>query len=86
MTYPAPDGHLIQSLPYPQEVYYNCTCSPLEYTDGIYYTDEIKGAATEIGIQGIHITRKVEDGNMLITIKEFSDEELIEYQQQNQLI
>jgi hypothetical protein len=86
MTYPAPDGNLIESLPYPQEVTYTCACSPLEYSDGIYYTEEIKGAATIIGIQGIHITRTVNNGNMIIKIKEYSDEELIEYKNNNKLV
>ena len=86
MTYTAPDGHIMQSLPYPQNVIYNCKCSPLEYTDGIYKSDEIKGAATEIGIQGIHITRKVDNGTMEITIIEFSNEELIEYINNNKLL
>lgn len=79
MTYTAPDGHIIQSLSYPQEIIYQCDCSPLEYSDGIYKSDEIKGAATEIGIQAIHITRKVDNGTMQIKIVEFSDEELIDY-------
>jgi hypothetical protein len=79
MTYPTPDGNLIESLSYPQEVTYSCSCSPLEYADGIYHSDEIKGAATEIGIQGIHITRVVNDGEMVIKIKEYSNEELIDY-------
>lgn len=83
MTYPAPDGHLVESLPYPQEVTYVCECSPIEYPDGIYHTEEIKGAVTQIGIQAIHITRTVDNGNMTIKIVEFSEQELIEYIQQN---
>ncbi len=86
MTYPAPDGHIMESLPYPQEVTYSCSCNPLEYSDGIYYTDEIKGAATEIGIQGIHITRLVDNGSMAITIKEYTNQELIDYINNNTLI
>jgi hypothetical protein len=83
MKYPAPDGHLVQSLPHPQEVVYTCKCSPTEYPDGIYYTEEIKGAATPIGIQAIHINRIVIDGDMTIKVTEFSEQELIEYIQQN---
>lgn len=79
MKYPAPNGHMVESLPYPQEVTYNCECSTSEYSDGILYSDEIKGNSTEIGIQGVHITRIIDNGNMTIKIKEFSDEELINY-------
>jgi hypothetical protein len=86
MKYPAPDGHIIESLPYPEEVIYSCVCNPKEYTDGIYHSDEVKGAATEIGIQAIHITRTVDNGNMTIKIKEYSNEELIEYINNNTLI
>jgi hypothetical protein len=86
MTYPAPDGHIIESVPLPNEATYSCLCNPLEYTDGIYYTDEVKGAATEIGIQAIHVTRVVDNGDMTIKIKEYSNEELIEYINNNTLI
>lgn len=86
MTYTTPDGHIIESLPYPQEVDYSCQCSPSDYSDGIYHSDEIKGAATEIGIQGIHITRIVDNGNMTIKIVEFSEQELIDYINNNKLL
>ena len=86
MKYTAPDGHIIESLPYPQEVNYSCQCSPSDYSDGIYKSDEIKGAATEIGIQGIHITRKVDNGNMTISLVEFSEQELIDYINNNKLL
>lgn len=86
MTYTAPDGHIIESKPYPQEAIYACECSTIYYSDGIYYSDEIKGAATEIGIQGIHITRTIDNGNMIIKIIEFSEQELIEYINNNTLI
>jgi|LakMenEpi03Aug12_release.lakeMendotaPanAssembly.Ray.scaffolds.fasta_scaffold1118782_1 hypothetical protein len=84
MTYTAPDGHVIESLPYPQIVTYNCPCS--EIVDGIYYSMETTGAATEIGIQQIKIKRTVDNNNMTIEIVMSSDEELIEYQNNNKLI
>lgn len=86
MTYTAPDGHIIESLPYPQEVIYSCPCSYDNYSDGVYESYEVKGAATEIGIQGIHITRTVDNSQMTIKLIEFSEEELIEYQNNNKLI
>ena len=81
MTYPAPDGHTIESVPLPNEVTYSCACSG--YDDGMYYSYEIKGAATTIGIQGIHINRAVQNNNVTITLKEFSEQELIDYQNEN---
>jgi hypothetical protein len=84
MTYTAPDGHIIESLPYPQKVNYSCGCS--EIVDGIYYSIETTGAATEIGIQQIKIKRIVDNNNMTIEIVMSSDEELIEYQNNNKLI
>lgn len=86
MTYTAPDEHIIESVPYPQETTYSCQCSITEYYNGIYYSDEIKGAATQIGIQGIHITRTVDNSNMTIKIIEFSEQELINYINDNTLI
>ena len=84
MTYTAPDGHVIDSLPYPQVVTYSCPCEGIG--DGIYYSMETTGAATEIGIQQIKIKRTVDNNHMTIEIVMSSDEELIEYQQQNQLV
>lgn len=77
MTYPAPDGHLIESMPYPQVVFYECACT--NYEDGIYNSVEVKGAATEIGIQGIKIKRTVVENFMNIEVVEFSEQELIDY-------
>ena len=84
MTYTAPDGHIIESLPYPQEVVYECDCT--EIVDGIYTSIETTGAATEIGIQQIKIKRIVDNNKMTIEIVMSSDEELIEYQNNNKLI
>lgn len=81
MTYKAPDGHIIESVPLPNEVTYSC--ASIGYDDGNYYSYEIKGAATTIGIQGIHINRAVDNNNVIITIKEFSDQELLDYQNEN---
>ncbi len=77
MTYSAPDGHIIESLPYPQEVTYSCEC--FGYDDGIYNSCEGKGAATEIGLQAIKIKRTVVENFMTIEIVEFSEQELIDY-------
>lgn len=84
MTYKAPDGHIIESLPYPQVVNYSCECS--EIVDGTYYSTETTGAATEIGIQQINIKRSVDNNYMDIEIIMSSDAELIEYQNNNKLI
>jgi hypothetical protein len=81
MTYTAPDGHIIESLPYPEEVNYTCPCEGI--VDGIYYSIETTGAATEIGIQQIKIKRFVENNQMGLTIVMSSDLELIEYQNNN---
>lgn len=84
MTYTAPNGHIIESLPYPKVVVYDCKCS--EIVDGIYYSIETTGAPTEIGIQQINIKRIVDNNNITIEIVMSSDEELIEYQNNNKLI
>ena len=84
MTYTAPDGHVMHSLVYPLEVIYSCPCEGI--VDGIYYSMETTGAATEIGIQQIKIKRTVDTNNMTIEIVMSSDEELIEYQNNNKLI
>ena len=77
MTYTAPDGHIIESLPNPQIVRYECACSNIG--DGVYNSVETKGAATEIGIQQIKIKRLVDNNYMKIEIQMSSDEELLQY-------
>lgn len=86
MTYTAPDGHIMESLPYPQEVTYISVCSNNNYSDGTYYSVELCSADNELGVQGIHINRTVENEVMDIVLKEFSEEELIEYINNNKLI
>ena len=81
MTYTAPDGHIIESLPYPQSVQYSCTCS--EISDGTYDSMETTSADTQIGIQQIRIKREVLNNFMTITITMSSDQELIDYINQN---
>ena len=81
MTYTAPDGHIIESLPYPQEVLYTCPCEGI--VDGKYESLETTGAATNIGIQQIKITRMVENNSMNLLIIMSSDAELIDYQNNN---
>jgi len=77
MTYTAPDGHIINSLPNPQIVNYECACS--EIVDGVYTSLETTGAATEIGIQQIKIKRIVDDNWMKIEVQMSSDAELLQY-------
>jgi len=81
MKYTAPDGHIINSLPNPQIVNYECACS--EIVDGIYYSLETTGAATEIGIQQIKIKRIVDNNFIKIEIQMSSDAELLQYIQDN---
>lgn len=76
MTYTAPDGHIIDSLPYPQVVTYTCAC---DLPEGIYESQETTSAATPIGIQQINITRTVVAGSMTIEIVMSSDQELQDY-------
>ena len=78
MKYTAPNGFIIESKPYPEEVVYECPCSGI--VDGRFTSMETTGANTDIGIQQIRILRAVENNNMVITIRESSDAELIEYQ------
>lgn len=77
MTYPAPDGTILESLPYPQEVTYVCSCQG--FSDGIYESMETTSSSTEIGIKQIRIKRIIENNFVTITIRESSDDELIEY-------
>lgn len=81
MTYTAPDGFIIESKPYPEIVKYNCACEGI--VDGVLYSVETTGAATEIGIQQIKIKRIVNNNYMSIEIQMSSDAELIEYIKQN---
>jgi len=77
MTYTAPDGHVINSEPYPNVVEYSCPCSGI--SDGIYESIETTSADTEIGIQQINIKREVNSNLMTITIVMSSDQQLIDY-------
>jgi hypothetical protein len=77
MKYTAPDGHIIESLPNPQIVRYECDC--FEIVDGIYNSVETTGAATEIGIQQIKIKRIVDNNFMKIEIQMSNDAELLQY-------
>ena len=77
MIYPTPDGHTIESLPYPQEVNYTCSCG--NHVDGIFESMETTSSTSPIGIQQIRITKVVSNGQMNITIRESSEQELQEY-------
>lgn len=84
MTYTAPDGHVIQSKPYPQEVFYECACEGI--VDGRYFSVETTGSSSIIGIQQIQINRVVDNNTMEIRIRESSEQELIDYINNNQTI
>jgi hypothetical protein len=77
MTYKAPDGHIIESLPYPQEVTYTCECSDI--VNGTFISYETTEDTSVIGIKQIKITRVVSGNSMTITIVESSEQELQEY-------
>lgn len=77
MTYKAPDGHLIVSDPNGPVTY---SCDQQGMTEGTFFSLETMAASTSIGIQQIQITRVITDGQIEITIKESTNEELIQYQ------
>lgn len=77
MTYKAPDGHIIESLSYPQEVTYTCECEGI--SDGTFISYETSGSSNTIGIQQIKITRTVSNNSMTISVVESSEQELQEY-------
>jgi len=77
MTYTAPDGHVIESKPYPEIAEYSCPCTGI--FDGVYESVETTSADTPIGIQQINIKREVNSNNMKITIVMSSDQQLIDY-------
>ena len=77
MKYIAPDGHVIISDPNGPVTY---SCPQEGMTEGTFYSLETISAATSIGIQQIQITRAITEGNITITIKESTSEELIQYQ------
>lgn len=75
MTYPAPDGHIIESSP-TQTVVYECETT---YPDGVFESLETEAADTPLGIQQIQVIRIVLNGMMTISIKESTDTELQAY-------
>jgi hypothetical protein len=77
MKYTAPDAHIIESLPSPTPVNYECDCQDI--IDGVYYSIETTGAPSEIGIQQIKIKRIVDNNFMKITVIMSTDEELLTY-------
>jgi hypothetical protein len=77
MRYPAPDGHIIESLPYPQVVTYTCPCEG--FSDGIYKSYETTGSLNRLGIQQIQITRTIQNNIVTISIIESTEEELQAY-------
>lgn len=77
MTYKAPDGHIIVSSPDGPVIY---SCEQEGMTEGTFFSLETMAANTSIGIQQIQITRIITNGHIEITIKESTNEELIQYQ------
>lgn len=77
MTYKAPDGHIIVSNPN-EPVFYSCLQTGM--TEGTFFSLETMSANTSIGIQQIQITRVIDADSIDITIKESTNEELIQYQ------
>lgn len=78
MTYTAPDGHIMESVPLPNEVTYISVCSNADFGNGYYYSYETMGSDNELGVEGIHVNRTVENEVMTIVVKEFSEQELID--------
>lgn len=78
MKHTAPDGTILESLPYPQEVTYSCQC---DMTSGLYeHIEGIGNIDRPHGLQIIKITRRVSvDGLMQISIIEYSEPEILEY-------
>lgn len=77
MTYRAPDGHLIETKPYPEVVVYQCNC--VDFVDGVYESSETMAGDGPLGIQQMRITRTVENNFMTISVRESSYDELLEY-------
>lgn len=77
MTYKAPDGHIIVSIPDGPVTY---SCPQEGMTEGTFFSLETYAADTSIGIQQIQITRVIDTNTITITIKESTSEELIQYQ------
>jgi hypothetical protein len=77
MEYKAPDGHIIKSSPN-GPVYYSCQQTGM--VEGTFFSLETTYANTSIGIQQIQITRVIDADSIDITIKESTNEELIQYQ------
>jgi hypothetical protein len=77
MTYKAPDGYIMESLPYPQEVTYTCECNDI--ADGTLISYETTGDSSTIGIKQVKITRVVSGNSMTITVVESNEQELQEY-------
>jgi hypothetical protein len=77
MKYTAPDGNIIESLPYPNEVTYQCNCENI--SDGIYESLETTSSLDSTGIKQIKIIRLVNNNTMNITITESNSSQLQEY-------
>lgn len=77
MTYKAPDGHIIESNP---DAPVNYSCPQTGMIEGTFFSLETMAANTSIGIQQIQITRIIDSDSIDITIKESTNEELIQYQ------
>jgi hypothetical protein len=83
MTFTAPDGTILESLPYPQEVTYTCQSN---LSGGVY--EHIEGTSNvdrPNGLQIIKVTRTVSNnGSVQINIVEYSESEIVDYLNANQ--
>jgi hypothetical protein len=74
MTYPAPDGTIIESSPNHPVIY---KCGSHGIKDGVYESFEM--TSNYYGLCQIRIVREVINGVMTITITERTKEEIEEY-------
>jgi len=77
MEYKAPDGYIIVSNPNNPVTY---SCPQTGMIEGTFFSLETTYANTSIGIQQIQVTRIIDSTDIHITIKESTNEELIQYQ------
>ena len=83
MKYKAIDGTLIDSNPN-QTVTYTLTIE--NHTQGVFESYETQSSSTPIGIEQIKIVRTVLGNQMRIEITESTEQQLIDYINQNKII
>ena len=82
MQYKAIDGTLIESKP---NETVSCTLTVDNHPQGIFTSYETQSASTPIGIEQIKVVRTVIGNEMTIVITESSEQELIDYVNQNKV-